>query len=206
MNDITVGTAFIIGIILLIAVFFADRAVVVELAGNLNFVVWAILQGLRFAAGITILLYGVRLFLGEIVPAFRGISQKLIPGARPALDVPVVFPYAPTAVLIGFISSTIVFLILMVIFGVTGYATIVPSMIMLFFPGAGAAIFGNATGGWKGAVLGGALNGLFLAFGQAITWPMLSNTAPELAVLADPDWYIITWIIVGISSLIKSLV
>jgi len=34
---------------------------------------------------------------------------------------------------------------------------------------------------------------------------MLSNTAPELAVLADPDWYIITWIIVGISSLIKSL-
>lgn len=205
MNDITVGTAFIIGIILLIAVFFADRAVVVELAGNLNFVVWAILQGLRFAAGITILLYGVRLFLGEIVPAFRGISQKLIPGARPALDVPVVFPYAPTAVLVGFISSTIVFLILMVIFGVTGYATIVPSMIMLFFPGAGAAIFGNATGGWKGAVLGGAVNGLFLAFGQAITWPMLSNTAPELAVLADPDWYIITWIIVGISSLIKSL-
>jgi len=75
MNDITVGTAFIIGIILLMAVFFADRAVVVELAGNLNFVVWAILQGLRFAAGITILLYGVRLFLGEIVPAFRGISQ-----------------------------------------------------------------------------------------------------------------------------------
>jgi len=121
------------------------------------------------------------------------------------LDVPVVFPYAPTAVLVGFISSTIVFLILMVIFGVTGYATIVPSMIMLFFPGAGAAIFGNATGGWKGAVLGGAVNGLFLAFGQAITWPMLSNTAPELAVLADPDWYIITWIIVGISSLIKSL-
>jgi len=132
MNDITVGTAFIIGIILLIAVFFADRAVVVELAGNLNFVVWAILQGLRFAAGITILLYGVRLFLGEIVPAFRGILKNHT-RCKTCFGCSCSLPYAPTAVLVGFISSTIVFLILMVIFGVTGYATIVPSMIMLFF-------------------------------------------------------------------------
>lgn len=206
MKDITVGTAFIITIIMLIASFFAEREVVVKQAGDLNFVMWSIIQGFKFAAGITILLYGVRLFLAEIIPAFRGISQKLIPGARPALDVPVVFPYAPTAVLIGFISSTLVFLIFMVIFGLTGFATIVPSMIMLFFPAAGAAVFGNAVGGWKGAVLGGAINGLFLAFGQALTWPMLGNTAPELAVLADPDWYIIIWLIIGIGKLIKLVI
>ncbi|KUJ90021.1 MAG: PTS system ascorbate-specific transporter subunit IIC, partial [Thermoanaerobacter thermocopriae] len=203
MKDITVGTAFIITIIMLVASFFAEREVVLKQAGDLNFVIWAIIQGFKFAAGITILLYGVRLFLAEIVPAFRGISQKLIPGAKPALDVPVVFPYAPTAVLIGFISSTLVFLLFMIIFGLTGFATIVPSMIMLFFPAAGAAVFGNAVGGWKGAVFGGAINGLFLAFGQALTWPMLSNTAPELAVLADPDWYIIMWLIIGIGKLIK---
>lgn len=203
MKDITVGTAFIITIIMLVASFFAEREVVLKQAGDLNFVIWAIIQGFKFAAGITILLYGVRLFLAEIVPAFRGISQKLIPGAKPALDVPVVFPYASTAVLIGFISSTLVFLLFMIIFGLTGFATIVPSMIMLFFPAAGAAVFGNAVGGWKGAVFGGAINGLFLAFGQALTWPMLSNTAPELAVLADPDWYIIMWLIIGIGKLIK---
>ncbi|AAM23599.1 PTS system ascorbate-specific IIC component [Caldanaerobacter subterraneus subsp. tengcongensis MB4] len=206
MKDITVGTAFIITIIMLIASFFAEREVVVKQAGDLNFVMWSIIQGFKFAAGITILLYGVRLFLAEIIPAFRGISQKLIPGARPALDVPVVFPYAPTAVLIGFISSTLVFLIFMVIFGLTGFATIVPSMIMLFFPAAGAAVFGNAVGGWKGAVLGGAINGLFLAFGQALTWPMLGNTAPELAVLADPDWYVIIWLIIGVGKLIKLVI
>jgi ascorbate-specific PTS system EIIC-type component UlaA len=68
-------------------------------------------------------------------------------------------------------------------------------MIMLFFIPAGAAVFGNATGGWRGAVLAGALAGLFLAIGQAITWPMLSSTAPELATLADPDWYILAWLI-----------
>lgn len=149
MKDITVGTAFIITIIMLVASFFAEREVVLKQAGDLNFVIWAIIQGFKFAAGITILLYGVRLFLAEIVPAFRGISQKLIPGAKPALDVPVVFPYAPTAVLIGFISSTLVFLLFMIIFGLTGFATIVPSMIMLFFPAAGAAVFGNAVGGME---------------------------------------------------------
>ncbi len=204
-KDITVSTAVVIGIVMVVSALFADRTLVAEQAGDLNFVVWALLQGLRFAAGITVLLFGVRMFLGEIVPAFRGISTKIIPGARPALDCPVIFPYAPTAVIIGFISATAIFMICMLIFGAIGWAAIVPPMIMLFFPGGAAGVFGNAFGGWKGAVLGGAINGLFLAFGQAITWPMLANTAPELATLADPDWYILIWIILGIGRIIRAI-
>lgn len=205
MKDINVSTGVVIGLIILIAAIFADPMVLAEQAKDLNPYVWAILQGLRFAAGIAVLLYGVRMFLAEIVPAFRGISLTVIPGARPALDVPVVFPYAPTAVILGFVSGTIVFLVLMVIFGALGWATIVPPMIMLFFPGGGAGVFGNSTGGWKGALLGGAINGLFLAVGQAITWPMLSTTAPELATLADPDWYLIIWILYAIFTPLRGL-
>ena len=78
-----------------------------------------------------------------------------------------------------------------VIFGVTGLAVIVPPFIMLFFPGGAAGVFGNSTGGVRGAVLGGAITGLLLAVGQAIVTPMLSHSAPELAQLADPDWYIL---------------
>lgn len=202
-KDVTVSTAVVIGVIMVISALFAERAVVAKQAGDLNFVVWALLQALKFAAGLTVLLYGVRMFLTEIVPAFKGISARVIPGARPALDCPVIFPYAPTAVIIGFISATIVFLICMVIFGAIGWAAIVPPMIMLFFPGGAAAVFGNAFGGWKGAALGGVINGLFLAFGQAITWPLLSRTAPELATLSDPDWYILAWIILGVGRIIK---
>ena len=44
---------------------------------------------MTFVAGVLVLLQGVRMFLGEIIPAFKGISEKLIPGARPALDVPI---------------------------------------------------------------------------------------------------------------------
>lgn len=205
MKDINVSTGVVIGLIILVAAIFADPKVLAEQAKDLNPYVWAILQGLRFAAGIAVLLYGVRMFLAEIVPAFRGISLTVIPGARPALDVPVVFPYAPTAVILGFISGTVVFLVLMVVFGALGWATIVPPMIMLFFPGGGAGVFGNSTGGWKGALLGGAINGLFLAVGQAITWPMLSATAPELATLADPDWYLIIWILYAIFTPLRGL-
>jgi PTS system ascorbate-specific IIC component len=76
---------------------------------------------------------------------------------------------------------------------------------MLFFPGGAAGVFGNAFGGWKGAVLGGGINGTFLAVGQALTLPMLGRTAPELATLADPDWYIIIWVLTPIANVLKPL-
>ena len=46
---------------------------------------FGILKALGFTSGILILLQGVRMFLGELVPAFKGISDKLVPGAIPAL-------------------------------------------------------------------------------------------------------------------------
>ncbi|MFR6666839.1 MAG: PTS transporter subunit IIC, partial [Thomasclavelia spiroformis] len=68
-----------------------------------------------FTAGILILLQGVRMFLGELVPAFKGISDKLVPGAIPALDVPALFGYAPNSLMIGFITSVIGMIIAMVV-------------------------------------------------------------------------------------------
>jgi PTS system ascorbate-specific IIC component len=188
-RDITAGTAMIIGLMLVIATLIGGvRGVEGQ---GLEGIVPAIILGLKFAMGITVLLFGVRMLIAEIVPAFRGIAMKIVPEAKPALDCPIVFDYAPTAVIIGFLSATVVFFILMVIFGVTGLAVIVPPFIMLFFPGGAGGVFGNMVGGFKGAILGGAILGLFLAVGQALITPMLGNSAPELAQLADPDWYII---------------
>lgn len=72
--------------------------------GNDPFV-QGLLQSFTFAAGVEVVLIGVRMFIAEIVPAFQGISQKVVPNAKPALDCPTIFPYAPNAVLIGFLSS-----------------------------------------------------------------------------------------------------
>lgn len=43
--------------------------------------------------------------IGEIVPAFKGIADRFVKGAKPALDAPTVFPFAPNAVIIGFYAA-----------------------------------------------------------------------------------------------------
>ena len=201
-KDINVSTVFVIGIIMIVAILFAEADVVKAQLdmdkSTMAPVMWGFVQSLKFAAGIAILLYGVRMFLAEIVPAFRGVSQKLLPGSRPALDIPTVFPKAPTAVMIGFLASIVTFLACMGVFAATGWFALVPPMIMLFFGGGAAGVFGNATAGWRGAVFGGILNGLILAFGQWIGWGLYSSTAPELATMADPDWYAVGWLVLGI--------
>jgi len=202
LKDYAVSTAVILGLIMIISAiagYVLKPDVVAKLAGTLNPVIWAFLRGIYFAVSIVVLLTGVRMFIAEIVPAFKGFAEKIIPKSRPALDCPVVFPQAPTAVVIGFVSGLIVFLIFEAIFLATGFAIIVPPMIMLFFPGGAAAVFGNRTGGWKGAILGGAINGLILAIGQALTLPALTY-GPELATLADPDWYVIIWLLKALLS------
>ncbi|SDQ96765.1 PTS transporter subunit IIC [Microbacterium sp. cf332] len=206
-KDINVSTAFVIGIIMLAAILFADPAVVAEQMGDAAVLpwVWALLQALRFAAGIAILLFGVRMFLSEIVPAFKGLSERALPGAKPALDLPVTFTRAPTAVMIGFLASTVTFLILMGVFAGAGWFVLVPPMIMLFFGGGAGGVFGNAVAGWRGAVFGGVLNGVVLAFGQWIGWGVWGDTAPELATLADADWFVVGWTLRGLGGLLAPL-
>jgi len=206
-KDINVSTAFVIGAIMLVAILFADSGVVAEQMAGATVLpwVWALLQALRFAAGIAILLFGVRMFLAEIVPAFKGLSERALPGAKPALDLPVAFTRAPTAVMIGFLSSTLTFLVLMGVFAGAGWFVLVPPMIMLFFGGGAGGVFGNAVAGWRGALFGGVLNGVILAFGQWIGWGVWGTTAPELATLADSDWFVVGWSLRGLGGLLSPL-
>lgn len=107
----------------------------------------------------------------------------------------------PTAVLVGFLSAFTAFIVVMMIFSITGYAVIIPPLIMLFFPGGASAVFGNSTGGIKGAILGGVICGLMLAFGQAIGARMLTTTVPRLAMGADPDMHILMGLVTAVGKL-----
>lgn len=128
-----------------------------NISGGQNWLVFTILQALGFTAGVLVLLQGVRMLIAEIVPAFKGIAEKAIPGAKPALDCPVIYPFAPNSLIIGLISGTIAQVLAMIILALMGWPVPLPSMIAAFFASGSGAIFGNATGGKRGAWAGGFL-------------------------------------------------
>ena len=164
LRDTPVAISFTMSIIFLVTCLFAGADAVKELSGGKNWFMFSIMQSITFAAGVYIILQGVRMVIAEIVPAFKGISDKLVPNARPALDCPVVFPYAPNAVLVGFLSSFAAGLIGMFTLYLLNMIVIIPGVVPHFFVGAAAGVFGNATGGRRGAILGAFAQGLLAAF------------------------------------------
>lgn len=193
ITALTMGLLFCIGAIVISFKDTAGAAELVAKAGDKNFIIYSIIQSFKFAGGIAIVLMGVRMFIGEIVPAFNGIATKLVPGAKPALDVPIIFPYAPNAVILGFVGAFVGSLLWLVVIGNTVAYIFVPTMIVLFFHGAAAGVFGNATGGVRGAVLGGFLTATIVAWGQYIMVKyLLSTTVPDTAMwAADSDMFVL---------------
>ncbi|AZO94768.1 PTS ascorbate transporter subunit IIC [Halocella sp. SP3-1] len=162
-----------------------------NLSNGQNFIVYAIIQAITFAAGVFIILQGVRLILAEIVPAFKGISEKLVPDAKPALDCPVVFPYAPNAVLIGFLASFVAGILGLFILGQLKLILILPGVVPHFFCGATAGVFGNATGGRKGAILGAFAHGLLITALPVMLMPVLGNLGFANTTFSDADFGVV---------------
>jgi PTS system ascorbate-specific IIC component len=157
-RDMSVSMSIIMLLVAVPAVIIVGPGYVEEnISGGQNFLIFGILQALGFTAGVLILLQGVRMFIADLVPAFKGIADRIIPGAVPALDCPVIYPYAPTALLIGLVTGTIAQIVAIVVVIGIGWAVPLPNMIGAFFASGSGAIFGNATGGVKGAILGGFL-------------------------------------------------
>lgn len=187
-RDSTASMAVTMVIIFIIAVLVTGTQYVSQnISKGTNPFIFAFMQGLTFAGGVTIVLAGVRMMLSEIIPAFSGISEKFIPGAIPAIDCPAVFPYAPTALIFGFISMFIGMIIGMFVqFGMNSIYIILPGIVPAFFAGGTAGIFGNSTGGWKGAVIGPFIVGIVLAIGTGYLIPSTGALATTGSTFGDP--------------------
>lgn len=158
-----------------------------------DYVMTSVMQGLQFGIAVAVILFGVRTILGELVPAFQGIAGKLVPGAVPSLDAPIVFPYAQNAVLIGFISSFIggllsLGLLAWVFNPAFGLALVLPGLVPHFFTGGAAGVYGNATGGRRGAVLGAFINGVLITFLPALLLKVLGAFGEENTTFGDADF------------------
>jgi len=192
LRDSSVSIALTMMVIYLVLVIAAGQEFVQgKFANGQNFLVWAVIQAITFAAGVFIILQGVRLILAEIVPAFTGFSQKLVPNARPALDCPIVFPYAPNAVLIGFLASFTGGLIGLFILGKLNWVLILPGVVPHFFCGATAGVFGNAAGGRLGAIIGAFLHGVLITFLPVWLLPVLGELGFASTTFSDTDFGVV---------------
>lgn len=200
-KDYVVGVSITMVIFFYIAAIAAGQEATEQLSNGVNWLVFPLFQGLQFAAALYVIITGVRLFLGEIVQAFVGISETFIPNAKPALDCPVVFTFAPTATVIGFLAAYAGGLVTMVIMGFFSPIVIIPVAVPYFFIGATAGVFGNATGGWKGCVAGSFVVGVLIAVGPALIYPVMENVGLTGTSFPETDFNIVGLLIYYIGKL-----
>ncbi len=196
LKESVLSTMLTMIVIFFVVSLIAGRDIYSQYSGGKSIFMFSLMQGITFAAGVNIILTGVRMIIGEIVPAFQGIAEKLVPDAKPALDCPVTFTYAPNAVIIGFLFSFLGGLISMFLLGPLGLALIIPGMVPHFFTGATAGVFGNATGGKRGAMLGAFVNGVLISFLPAMLLPVLGSLGFANTTFGDADFGVVG-IVVG---------
>lgn len=189
LKDTTVLITLSMAVIYIIVALFAGAPYIEShLSHGQNFMVFAILKAATFAAGVYVILAGVQIVLDEIVPAFKGISEKLVKNARPALDAPMTFGFAPNAVLIGFLVSFAAGLISMIAMVALGTTIIIPGIVAHFMAGGAAGVFGNGQGGRRGCVVAAAVNGLFITFLPLLLLPVLGNLGSANSTYSDADF------------------
>ncbi|WP_054950352.1 PTS ascorbate transporter subunit IIC [Numidum massiliense] len=201
LRDTTISTALTMSFFYIIAALVAGPQVVDEFSDGMNYIIFSFLAALKFSVGVAVVYAGVRMILAELIPAFKGIALNVVPNAIPAVDCAVFFPYAPTAVIIGFVASFIGGLVGMFILGGIGAALIIPGLVPHFFCGATAGIYGNATGGRRGAIVGAFINGLAISFLPAMLLPVLGDLGFENTTFGDTDFGVIG-ILFGKASLV----
>lgn len=205
-RDFIMSVAVVMVIIFYVAAIAAGEEATQKLAGSVNWLVFPFLQGLQFAAAMYVLITGVRMFISEITQAFVSISEKYIPNSRPAVDCPSVFPFAPTAVILGFISAYIAGLCAMtVMILVKSPIVMIPAASICFFSGGTAGVFGNATGGWKGCIAGSFVAGLLLVSLPLMLYPVFAQLGIVGASFPNVDYNIIGSILYKVTQLIQSI-
>ena len=176
LRDLTISLSLamtIVYIVVCIITMITAPDLASETLAGTNFIIFSITYGVQFAVAIYVIQAGVRMVVAELVPAFKGVADKFIPNAVPALDIPIIYPYQPNSVLIGFLSATvgaiIAFFLQVAMVGTSAaLPLILPTLFTSFFYGATSGCIGNKEGGLRGAVISSIVTGIMIALFQAL--------------------------------------
>lgn len=168
-----------------------------------NNIVFALWIAFTLTANIVVLLYGVRMFVGELMMSFKGISEKLLPGAVAGVDCAAIFGFAPKSVVLGLLFGTLgQALGLLGLLAFKSPIFLIPGFIPLFFDNATVSIFANKFGGWKAAAILCTINGLIQIAGSAIAVQLLNLTWWQGSADYATLWVAIIAIFKGIGSML----
>lgn len=146
---------------------------------------------------------GIHMATNELVPAFRGIADKLINGATPSLDAPIMLSYSPNAMIIGFLSSLTGGVIGMFLMTLTSLPVIIPGMMQHFFLGGVSATYANSTGGRKAAFIAPFIIGLSMAFLPSLFIAFVGGDISDTVVFGDSDFTILGLLLEAFFGLFK---
>ena len=156
-NVVATGTLmiFFFGAIMLILGKDLMHTIDPSFPANRNFFFYIIEKALMFAVYLNILQQGVRMFVAELTESFQGISNRILPGAVPAVDCAAVYGFGhPNAVTLGFILGALgqfVAIIGLIVF--KSPVLIITGFVPVFFDNATFSVFANHKGGLKAATI-----------------------------------------------------
>ena len=154
-----------------------------------SFLFYILQTSLMFAVYLAILQLGVRTFVAELTDSFNGISNTLLPGAVPGIDIAATFAFGSSnAVTVGFLFGALgQFVMIMLLILLKSPTIVVAGFIPLFFDNAAIAVFSNNRGGIKAAIIFPFISGLIQVGGSALiaSWVGLAQFGGYIGMF---DW------------------
>lgn len=165
---------------------------------SLAFPVYIFQRCASFAVALVILKTGIRMFVGEMVESFNGISNSILKGALPAVDCAATYSFGdPNAVTLGFLFGAVGQLI-----AITGLLIfksplmIIPGFVPLFYDNATIGLYANLKGGFKALVFCCIGSGLLQVLGSAFAINLF-QMAPYGGYVGNLDWATL-WPVMGV--------
>ena len=138
--------------------------------GSLSFPVYIFQRCSSFAVSLVVLKTGIRMFVGEMVESFEGISGSILKGCLPAVDCAATYSFGdPNAVTLGFLFGAVGQLI--AIAGLLIFKSplmIIPGFVPLFYDNATIGLYANMKGGFKALVACCLGSGVLQVLGSAV--------------------------------------